>query len=319
LTRNIVFGKISVDEDDIICIPNIPPRTSVLFRRSPPSSIRAEYSLDNTTITLTGVNRTAGFDSGLYSSNLEISPKHAGKFSFFAVTFPSDCAVRLVSSERVGILMRGASTAKTCYFNGGHRTVSYDIHLAAGEGGRLKPGAKGELTGIAARHIADVNASFITWEGPVTQVAVAVRGARRHGWGIFREIAATAAPALLHWTPEELPHWGHGHGGHGHWGHHGQGGHGGHHGHGWRGHGGDSDDDDDDHEGVGVVVLLGHVIGLVIAICVIVKIVKCIRRRRARAERTRDADAIPPVHPRADLQYQPVAPVYPGQYRPPPE
>jgi hypothetical protein len=198
LTESITFADHSVTPGETICVRNIPPRTSIIFTHFPPATAQVRYSTATSPVTRSGSSRTIGFDSADSNASLQIVTGGAGTFSYFAVTFPSDCRARIVSSQQLGLLTRTNTTEKHCYFNGGGRTISYDIQFSSNRTGRLASAALAHpLIGTAQHRLMNVNASIIAWEGEVKFVAIGLIGEWQGGIrGVMREVNGTD-PAFI--------------------------------------------------------------------------------------------------------------------------
>jgi hypothetical protein len=281
LSEPITFRTYYMNASETICLRGISPNTAVLFKRVLRSSIQAQYSINGTSVALSGTNLTIGFDSGPYASSLTLTATESGKLSFFAVTFPADCDRRIVSSKKMGVYVRTGTTDKFCYFNGAHKTTSYDIQFSSKSNGRLVSSELGiDLTGIWNHRIEGVNASLITWEGEVDFVAVGVHGGwMHHHDGILRELNSTS-PALIELVPQD------GQQGHGHHGHREKDRH--------RPRKDDGDDADDVSGHCHVFVM--HILGVALLYFFIVKVICCCKRKSAQEHQRVDQE-VSPIEP----------------------
>jgi hypothetical protein len=204
LTNPITFVKRNVTSGETICLRDIPPRTSIIFKHFLQSKVEAFFS--NGTSTHPSLDsRIVGYDSGDSISSLVITPTEDGKFSYFAVTLPIDCTTRIVSSQRLGVVTQTHTNGRFCYFNGAAQKVTYDIQFSANASGVLtSPDLGIVLSGTSHRRLPDVTASIIKWEGEVNFVAIGLLGDWRRGHpGIVRQIKEST-PAFLELNGREL-------------------------------------------------------------------------------------------------------------------
>jgi hypothetical protein len=197
LSNPTAFAEFNVSAGVTVCFPNIPPHTSVIFKRLPPALLTARYLAGGRELSLVGDGLTAGFDAGRHSATLDVTLSHWGTLSYFAVAFPADCGTRIISSLPQDVFVHSASTEKVCYFSGGAKKLEYIVELVGARDALAESPALGlRLLGNATRWLHEMDASVLTWSGNVSSVHIAVFGGQPDGRAVIR-VLSNENPAML--------------------------------------------------------------------------------------------------------------------------
>jgi hypothetical protein len=303
-TGELTFNSLQLAAGETICFPNLPPYTSLVFRHLPPSTVTGTVG----DVVLKGTETTQGFDTGNSIATVSLTATAAGKVSYFAVTFPSDCAERIVSNHRHDFIHREKTKTKICYFNGGTRHQLYGFDFKGKASGVLASTLlNGTVTGSTKQFVEDASPAIISWSGQVSEVAIDVK---EHHSPRARVTLTGTRPSLIEANEDDS---GRGHHDDDHKGDDRDDDHKG-------GHGDDDDDkrgrhggdhDEGHHGKVGLIA--GSAVGLIVIVGISACGYKFYRRRQERrqAEQARAA-----VEADADEEARPIQYVYPppGQY-----
>jgi hypothetical protein len=177
-TRNTVkFREFDVHASDTIRILNLPPYTSVVFNELPKCVIDVSYFYNNSLIRKRGGRHATGFDTGNATADLVMNPQEEGSILYFAVTFPPDCDIRIVSNKVPREFQTENSTDKVCYFHGGDRDMSFRISAKTGHSGSVESEMfPHSLTGNASIELPLADPKVIVWSGEVYSASVSVGG-----------------------------------------------------------------------------------------------------------------------------------------------
>jgi hypothetical protein len=113
-----VFAEFNVSAGAAICFLNIPPCTLAIFKPIPTAWLTTQDVTGGGDVSLLGDWLTAGLDGRYHSMTLNVMPSQWGTFSYFAMTFPTDWWVRIVSILPQDVFVHSVSTEKMCHFSG---------------------------------------------------------------------------------------------------------------------------------------------------------------------------------------------------------
>jgi hypothetical protein len=194
--QEVIFKKFEIKSGESLCFKSIPPYTSIVFKKLPPSKFMANYTGGNVESSRTGPAGAVGFDSANSTVDLEVIPSESGRVSYFAVTFASDCSERILSTHSRDKIKRDSSSGKVCYFNGANRKLGYEILSSVGKDGTVESkGLDLKLKGDSVQRLDRSEASVITWEN-VKSIGIHVHG---HGnaVGLFQSLSGNEPSFLV--------------------------------------------------------------------------------------------------------------------------
>jgi hypothetical protein len=146
---------------------------------------------------------TAGFDTGGYRANLTVRAADSGDVTYFAVPFPEECTVRIVSNRAPYTLERKNTSSRICYFNGADRDLSFKIRVQGNLSGSVtSPMIPTPLTGDSEISIPYVNPEVIELNGPIETVNIKVIGDVRKSQNLLETLSEEPRFLQLepHWT-----------------------------------------------------------------------------------------------------------------------